>query len=171
MSETERLLANAGRYAATFAAPASSGNGTPKVAVVACMDHRVDVWRLFGLELGQVQVVRNAGGVVTDDVIRSLVVSQRLIGTEEIVLVHHTRCGMLGFRDEPFLAELEAETGARPSWAPGAMPDLEDDLREGMAAVRACPWLPYRDSVRAFVYDVDTGRVSEVLPGTGAGSR
>lgn len=162
MSVTERLLARAEEHAARFPGSGPGGHEKPRAAVVACMDHRVDVWRIFGLEPGEVQVVRNAGGVVTDDVIRSLVVSQRLLGTEEILLVHHTRCGMLGFRDEDLLRDLEAETGSRPAWAPGAFSDLEEDVRRSLAAIRDCPYLPRREAVRGFVYDVDSGRLSEV---------
>ena len=159
---TETCLANNARYAENFdkgdvpLAPAG------KAAVVACMDARIDTGRLLGIEEGDAHVIRNAGGVVTDDVIRSLVISQRLLGTEEIILVHHTDCGMLTFRDDDVKASIEADTGLRPPFALEAFPDLEEDVRQSIRRIEACPYLPVRDKVRGFVYDVKTGRLNEV---------
>ena len=133
-----------------------------KAAVVACMDARMDVASLLGLEPGDAHVIRNAGGVVTEDVLRSLVISQRLLGTEEIIVVHHTDCGMLTFRDDDVKAAIEAETGLRPPFALEAFPNLEDDVRQSIRRIEACPFLPTRDKARGFVYDVKTGRLNEV---------
>lgn len=155
-------LANNQRYAQSFAhgdvplAPAG------KAAVVACMDARMDIANLLGLQPGDAHVIRNAGGVVTEDVLRSLVISQRLLGTEEIMLVHHTDCGMLTFRDDDLKARIEAETGLRPPFAMEAFPHLEDDVRQSIRRIEACPYLPIRDKARGFVYDVKSGRLNEV---------
>jgi len=161
MSVTDRLLANNSAYAEAFASrpPATTER---RVAVVACMDARLDVYRVLGLGDGEAHVIRNAGGVVTDDVLRSLTISQRKLQTTEVVLLHHTKCGMATFDDDEFVAELAADTGQPPTWAPGAFADTEQDVRESLAAVRACPFLPHTDAVRGFVYDVDTGALSEV---------
>lgn len=132
------------------------------VAVVACMDARMDVYRLLGLGDGEAHVIRNAGGVVTDDVVRSLAVSQRKLQTREIVLLHHSKCGMATFTDDDFVAELEQECGQRPSWAPNTFPDTEQDVRDSVARLQASPFLLHTDAVRGFVVDVDTGRLSEV---------
>ena len=134
-----------------------------KVAVVACMDARIETGRLLGLEEGDAHVIRNAGGVVTDDVIRSLAISQRLLGTTEVVLIHHTDCGMLTFTDDAVKADIERDTGVRPPFALEAFPDLEDDVRQSIRRIQASPFLPHKDSVRGFVYDVKTGRLNEVL--------
>ncbi len=165
MSSTDDLLTENASYAADFAA---SGTGslpsTPRrrVAVVACMDARLDVYAALGLTPGDAHVIRNAGGVVTDDAIRSLAISQRLLGTEEIVLVHHTDCGMLTFGDDEFRASIERDTGIRPPWAAEAFGDLEGDVRQSIARVRASPFIPHKESVRGFVYEVETGRLREV---------
>jgi carbonic anhydrase len=162
MSNTDELLNRNQEFAARFdrgELPAAPGR---RLAVVACMDARMNVYALLGLREGDAHVIRNAGGVVTDDVIRSLAISQRLLGTEEVVLIHHTGCGMMSFTDEEFSAELEAETGTRPAWSPEAFTDLEDDVRESIARVRASPFLPAKDAVRGFVYEVETGRLREV---------
>ncbi|MGD1033089.1 MAG: carbonic anhydrase [Candidatus Dormibacteria bacterium] len=132
------------------------------LAVLACMDARLDVHALLGLRPGDAHVIRNAGGVVTDDAIRSLVISQRLLGTRAVVLVHHTDCGMLGFRDDELKDRIEEESGVRPPFAFGAFTDLEADLRQSMARITSSPFLPHRDQVRGFVYDVRTGRLTEV---------
>jgi carbonic anhydrase len=132
------------------------------VAVVACMDARLDVYRLLGLQVGEAHVVRNAGGVVTDDVIRSLAISQRLLGTTEIVLLHHTDCGMLTFADDDFRRQIEAETGIRPTWSAETFSDPEGDVRQSLARIAASPFLPHKESVRGFVVDVATGRLREV---------
>ncbi|HEY4025862.1 MAG TPA: carbonic anhydrase, partial [Candidatus Dormibacteraeota bacterium] len=134
------------------------------VAIVACMDARLDVHRVFGLEEGEVHVIRNAGGVVTDDVIRSLLISQRLLGTREILVIHHTNCGMLTFSDDGLKRQIEAETGLRPHFALEAFPDLDDDVRQSMARIAASPFVPHRDGIRGFVYDVGSGALREVVP-------
>jgi carbonic anhydrase len=132
------------------------------LAVVACMDARLNVYALLGLEEGQAHVIRNAGGVVSDDVLRSLVISQRLLGTSEVILIHHTECGMLTFTDDQVKADIEAETGLRPHFALEAFPDLERDIRQSIARIKASPFLPHKDSVRGFIYDVHTGQLQEV---------
>jgi carbonic anhydrase len=162
MSATDDLVANNAAYAAGFAKGGLPGPPRRKVAVLACMDARLDPARVLGLEEGDAHVIRNAGGVVTEDTIRSLVISQRLLGTEEIVLIHHTGCGMLTFRDDEVKDAIEADTGIRPPFALGAFPDLDDDVLQSIARIEASPFLPERDSVRGFVYDIETGRLREV---------
>ena len=132
------------------------------IAVVACMDARLNVYGLLGLHEGEAHVIRNAGGVATDDVIRSLTISQRLLGTREIVLVHHTDCGMLTFRDDEVKAQIQTDVGIKPPFALEAFPDLEADVRQSIARIKASPFIPHRDSVRGFIYDVKTGRLGEV---------
>jgi carbonic anhydrase len=133
-----------------------------KLAVLACMDARLDPAKVLGLEEGDAHVIRNAGGVVSDDAIRSLAISQTLLGTEEIVLIHHTDCGMLTLTDEELLDRLESETGARPDWPPHTFDDLEQNVRDSIERIKASPFVPRSDRVRGFVYDVDTGRLTEV---------
>ncbi len=133
-----------------------------KVSIVACMDARIETGRLLGLEEGDAHVIRNAGGVVTDDVIRSLAISQRLLGTQEIILIHHTDCGMLTFRDDEVKAQIEADTGLRPPFALEAFSDPEDDVRQSIRRIQASPFVPHKDKIRGFVYDVETGRLNEV---------
>ena len=162
MSVTDELLANAERFAATFDKgdlPMPPGKG---VAVVACMDARVNPYGILGLTEGDAHVIRNAGGVVTDDTVRSIVISQRLLGTTEVVLIHHTDCGMLTFRDDEVKGQIEAETGLRPSFAFEAFPDVEADVRQSLRRVRSNPLIPRRDAARGFVYDVRSGRLHEV---------
>ena len=159
---TDACLANNARYAESFDKGDVPLPPAGRAAVVACMDARIDTGRLLGIEEGDAHVIRNAGGVVTDDVLRSLVISQRLLGTEEIILVHHTDCGMLTFRDDDVKADIEADTGLRPPFALEAFPDLEEDVRQSIRRIEACPYLPVRDKVRGFVYDVQTGRLNEV---------
>ena len=149
-------------YAETFDKADRPAQPARAAAVVACMDARIDVARVLGLDEGDAHVIRNAGGVVTDDVIRSLVISQRLLGTEEIVVVQHTECGMLTFRDDELKASIEAETGLRPPFAFEAFADLEEEVRQSIRRIKASPFLPRRDEVRGFVYDVKTGRLKEV---------
>jgi len=132
------------------------------LAVVACMDARLDVYAILGLHEGEAHVIRNAGGVVTDDVLRSLVISQRLLGTTEIVLIHHTDCGMLTFEDADLARKLEADTGEKPPFAFHAFSDLETDVRDGMQKIKATPFIPLRANVRGFVFDVENGRLAEV---------
>ncbi len=126
------------------------------------MDARIDVHAVLGLDEGEVHVIRNAGGVVTDDAIRSLAISQRLLGTEEIMVIHHTRCGMLSFSDDAFRSEIERETGIKPAWAAEAFADLDGDVRQSIARIKASPFIPHKDLARGFVYDVETGRLREV---------
>jgi carbonic anhydrase len=132
-----------------------------RVAVLACMDARLLPLRVLGLEQGDAHVIRNAGGIVTDDAIRSLAISQRKLGTQEIVLLHHTDCGMAGFTDEDFLTELERETGERPQWSPGAFPDLDGSVRESIRRIRESPFITHKN-VRGFVYSVEDGSLREV---------
>src|SRR5262249_10191433 len=132
------------------------------VAIVACMDARLNVYGLLGLSEGDAHVIRNAGGVITDDEIRSLAISQRLLGTREIVLIHHTDCGMLTFSDDDFRAQVQEDTGIKPEWAAEAFDDLEQDVRQSVARIKASPFIPHKESVRGFVYDVTSGRLQEV---------
>ena len=162
MSTTDELLANNERYAASFDKGDLPLPPAKKVAVVACMDARLNPYGVLGLAEGDAHVIRNAGGVVTDDVIRSLTISQRLLGTNEIVLIHHTDCGMLTFHDDDVKAQIEADTGIRPAFALEAFPDLEGDVRQSIARIKASPFIPNKDSVRGFVYEVETGRLVEV---------
>jgi carbonic anhydrase len=161
MSVTDRLLANNRAHAEAFATrpPATTER---KVAVVACMDARIDVYAILGLREGEAHVIRNAGGAVTDDVIRSLLISQRLLGTEEIILVHHSQCGMATFSAEALQAQIQAETGIRPPFALEAFTDAEEDVRQSLARIQASPFVPRKESVRGFVYEVETGRLREV---------
>ena len=161
MSVIDDLLAGNVRYAPTFAC-GLPGQPAAQLAVVACMDARLNVYGALGLGEGDAHVIRNAGGVITDDAIRSLAISQRLLGTTEIMLIHHTRCGMLTFTDDQFRAAIEVDTGIRPPWAAEAFGDLDGDVRQSIARVKASPFIPYRDAVRGFVFDVDTGLLREV---------
>jgi len=162
MSVTDEYLANNERYAETFDTGDLPMPPSKKVAVIACMDARVMPSKLLGIEEGEAHVIRNAGGVVTDDEIRSLAISQRLLGTEEIILVHHTDCGMLTFTDEDFRRSIEEEVGVRPQWSAEAFDDLEGDVRQSIERIKASPFLPRTDGVRGFVFDVQTGKLSEV---------
>jgi len=162
VSATEELLANNSLYAQGFDKgdlPLPPGK---KVAIVACMDARLNVYGALGLSEGDAHVIRNAGGVVTDDEIRSLAISQRLLGTEEIILIHHTDCGMLTFTDDDFKKSIQDDTGIKPEWAAEAFPDLDGDVRQSIARIKASPFIPRKDSVRGFVYEVETGRLREV---------
>ena len=164
MSVTDQLLENAQSYAASFDRGSLPLPPAKQVAVVACMDARLNVYGLLGLEEGDAHVIRNAGGVVTADEIRSLAISQRLLGTREIVLIHHTDCGMLTFSDDEFRRGVEEETGIKPEWAAEAFSDLAADVRQSIARIKASPFIPRKDSVRGFIYDVATGRLDEVSP-------
>ena len=162
MTVTDELLRNNAEFASSFAKgdlPMPPGKG---LAVVACMDARLNVYALLGLDEGQAHVIRNAGGVVTEDVIRSLAISQRLLGTSEVILVHHTDCGMLTFTDDQVKADIEADTGLRPHFALEAFADLERDIRQSIARIKASPFVPNKDSVRGFIFDVTTGKLQEV---------
>jgi carbonic anhydrase len=162
MSSTDTFVTNSGRYAANFDKGDLPLPPASHVAVVACMDARLNPYGVLGLSEGDAHVIRNAGGVVTDDVIRSLTISQRLLGTSEIILIHHTDCGMLTFHDDDVKAQIEADTGIRPPFALEAFPDLEGDVRQSIARIKASPFIPNKDSVRGFVYEVETGRLVEV---------
>jgi carbonic anhydrase len=161
MSVTDELLRNAEAYATTFDRGGLRSAPAKKVAVVACMDARLNIYGLLGLSEGDAHVIRNAGGVVTEEEIRSLAISQHLLGTEEIVLIHHTDCGMASFTSDEFAQRLEAEAGTRPNWTAHAFRDIEEDVRTQIRRVEASPFIP-RKNVRGFVYDVDSGRLSEV---------
>src|SRR5919108_978645 len=162
MSATNELLDNARSYGGGFAKGDLPIPPAKKIAVVACMDARLNPQAILGLDEGDAHVIRNAGGVVTDDAIRSLSISQRLLGTEEIVLIHHTDCGMLKFSDDDFRSEVQKDTGIRPPWAAEAFSDLDEDLRQSMARIKTSPFIPRKESVRGFVYDVHDGSLREV---------
>lgn len=162
MAVTDELLASAQDYADSFAHGALPMPPGRKVAIVACMDARLNPYGLLGLSEGDAHVIRNAGGVVSEDVIRSLAISQRLLGTREIVLIHHTDCGMLTFSDDEFKAQIEADTGIRPPWAAEAFGDPAEDVRQSLRRIAANPFVPHKDQVRGFVYSVTEGTLSEV---------
>ena len=162
MSITDELVANNGSYAATFDKRDLPMPPGKKVAVVACMDARLNIYAMLGLSEGDAHVIRNAGGVVTDDAIRSLAISQRLLGTEEIVLIHHTDCGMLTFSDDQFRGSIQEETGIKPEWAAESFSDLDTDVRQSIARIKASPFVPRKGSIRGFVYEVETGRLREI---------
>jgi carbonic anhydrase len=162
VSTTDELLKNNEAYAASFDKGDLPLPPARKTAVVACMDARLDPARVLGLEEGDAHVIRNAGGLVSDDTLRSLAISQHLLGTEEIVILHHTDCGMLTFSDEEFAERLESETGSRPGWDARAFEDLDIDVRDSIDRIQASPFVPRTDSVRGFVYEVETGRLREV---------
>jgi carbonic anhydrase len=162
MSTTDSLLDNNAVYAANFDKgdlPVPPGR---KLAVLACMDARLDPAKILGLSEGDAHVIRNAGGVVSDDALRSLAISQNLLGTEQIVLIHHTDCGMLTFTDDEFAQKLEDETGERPEWRVHTFRDLDENVKESIETIRNSPFVPRTDDVRGFVYDVETGRLREV---------
>ena len=160
----DQCLAAAERYAEGFAHGDLPSAPARRAAVVTCMDARMETGRLLGLAEGDVHVIRNAGGVVTDDVLRSLTISQRLLGTREIVVIQHTGCGMMSFRDDDLKDQIEAETGLRPAFAMEAFVDLEANVRQSLRRIRACPFLPVRDQASGFIYDVKTGRLAQVVP-------
>jgi carbonic anhydrase len=162
VSATDELLANNEAYAASFDKGDLPLPPAKKLAVIACMDARLNVYGILGLQEGEAHVIRNAGGVVTDDEIRSLAISQRLLGTEEVILMHHTDCGMLTFTDDAFKAQVLEDTGIKPAWAVEAFPDLDGDVRQSIARIKASPFVPNKDSVRGFVYEVETGKLREV---------
>ncbi len=162
MGVTDELLKNNASYAGSFTKGGLPMPPGKHLAVVACMDARLDVYRILGLQVGEAHVIRNAGGVVSDDAIRSLVISQRLLGTNEIILIHHTDCGMLTFTDDDVKKKIQADVGIRPSFALEAFPDLESDVRQSIARIKASPFIPKKDSIRGFVYDVKTGKLNGV---------
>jgi len=162
MSVTEELLRNNAIYAQSFDKGDLQLPPARGVAVVACMDARLDVHKILGLEEGDAHVIRNAGGVITDDEIRSLTISQRLLGTREIILIHHTDCGMLTFSDDELKAQIHEDVGLKPHFSMESFSDLEEDVRQSMARIQASPFIPHKESVRGFIYEVETGRLREV---------
>jgi carbonic anhydrase len=162
MGVIDELVKNSEAYAAGFDKGDLPLPPAKRVAIVACMDARLNPHALLGLAEGDAHVIRNAGGVVTDDEIRSLAISQRLLGTKEIMLIHHTDCGMLTFEDDEFRKSVEEDCGIKPGWAAEAFPNLEDDVRQSIARIKASPFIPRKDQVRGFVYEVETGRLREV---------
>src|SRR5215472_4468246 len=162
MTVTDELLRNAQAYAASFTRGGLPIPPARQVAVVASMDARINPYGLLGLSEGDAHVIRNAGGVISEDVVRSLAISQRLLGTREVILIHHTDCGMLTFKDDEVKAQIEADTGIRPAFALEAFPDPEQDVRQSIARLAASVFIPHKDQVRGFVYEVETGRLREV---------
>src|SRR5258708_11221451 len=162
MTVTDEFVRNAERYAASFDKGTLPMPPAKHVAVVACMDARLNPYGLLDLAEGDAHVIRNAGGEVSDDVVRSLAISQRLLGTREIILIHHTDCGMLTFKDDDVKAQIEADTGIRPPFALEAFPDATKDMVQSLARIKASPFIPHKDQLRGFVYDVTTGRLNEV---------
>ena len=162
MSVTDEYLRNNATYTEGFTGPLPMPP-SQHVAVVACMDARLNVYAILGLKDGEAHVIRNAGGVVTDDEIRSLAISQRLLGTTEIILIHHTDCGMLTFTDDDFKATIQRDTGIKPAWAAESFSDLDDDVRQSVGRIKASPFIPNKDHIRGFVFDVATGKLNEVV--------
>jgi carbonic anhydrase len=162
MSVTDDYLRNNAAYAEQFSGPLPMPPAS-HVAVVACMDARLNVYGILGLKEGEAHVIRNAGGVVTDDEIRSLAISQRLLGTTEIILIHHTDCGMLTFTDDQFKRAIQEETGIKPTWSAEAFTDLDEDVRQSVARIKASPFIPHKDAIRGFVFDVSSGQLNEVI--------
>ena len=160
MTVTDDYLAHNAGYASAFKGPLPMPP-SKHVAVVACMDARLDVYRILGLNEGEAHVIRNAGGVVTDDVIRSLAISQRLLGTREIILIHHTYCGMLTFTDDEFKRTIQEETGVKPPWSAEAFPDLAEDVRQSLRRIENSPFVTKHVSLRGFVFDVASGKLEE----------
>ena len=162
MSVTEELLQNNAAYAESFEKGSLPPPPARGVAVVACMDARLDVHKILGLEEGDAHVIRNAGGVITDDEVRSLTISQRLLGTREVILIHHTDCGMLTFSDDELKAQIHEEVGMKPHFSMESFSDLEEDVRQSVARIQASPFILHKQSVRGFIYEVETGRLREV---------
>ena len=162
MSVTDEVVRNNDAYASSFKKGDLPLPPAKKLAVVACMDARLDVHKILGIQEGDAHVIRNAGGAVTDDAIRSLAISQRLLGTMEIILIHHTDCGMLTFKDDDLRKQIEKETGVRPTFALEAFADLDEDVKQSIARIKASPFIPNKSSIRGFVYDVRTGKLNEV---------
>jgi carbonic anhydrase len=162
MAVIDELVENATRYAEGFDKGTLALPPAKPVAVVACMDARLNPYGLLGLSEGDAHVIRNAGGVITDDEIRSLAISQRLLGTDEIMLIHHTDCGMLTFGDDDFRRQVQRDTGVKPEWPAEAFDDLDEDVRQSIARIKTSPFIPKKENVRGFVYEVETGRLREV---------
>ncbi|OYD69262.1 beta-class carbonic anhydrase [Rhodococcus sp. OK302] len=164
MTVTDEYLQNNAAYAEQFSGPLPLPP-SKHVAVLACMDARLDVFRMLGIKEGESHVIRNAGGVVTDDEIRSLAISQRLLGTTEIILIHHTDCGMLTFTDDAFKRSIQDETGIKPNWSAESFPDVEEDVRQSLRRIESSPFITATTSLRGFVFDVATGKLNEATPG------
>ena len=162
MSAIDELVANANEYSKSFRSGDLPLPPATRVAVVACMDARLNPYALLGIAEGDAHVIRNAGGVVTDDEIRSLAISQRLLGTQEIMLIHHTDCGMLTFGDDDFRRQVQDDTGIKPEWPAETFTDLEEDVRQSIARIKASPFVPNKDNIRGFVFEVETGNLREV---------
>lgn len=162
MSVTDELLKNNDRYAATFDKGDTPMPPGKRVAVLACMDARLHVSKILGLDIGDTHIIRNAGGVASEDAIRSLVISQRLLGTNEIILIHHTDCGMLTFKDDDVKKQIQDETGIRPDFALEAFPDVDGDVRQTINRLKASPFISHKENIRGFVYQVETGKLREV---------
>jgi carbonic anhydrase len=162
MPAIDELVDNAESYAKSFERGELPLPPAKRIAIVACMDARLNPYGLLGLEEGDAHVIRNAGGVITDDEIRSLAISQRLLGTEEIMLIHHTDCGMLTFADDDFRRQVQDDTGIKPEWAAETFSDLDEDVRQSIARIKASPFIPHKDQIRGFVYDVHDGSLREV---------
>ncbi|WP_107655278.1 beta-class carbonic anhydrase [Nocardia suismassiliense] len=162
MTVTDEYLENNAAYASSFTGPLPLPPAK-HVAVVACMDARLNVYGALGIQEGESHVIRNAGGVITADEIRSLAISQRLLGTREIILIHHTDCGMLTFTDDDFKSSIQREVGIKPEWAAEAFTNLETDVRQSIARIVASPFVPHKDSIRGFIFDVATGKLNEVV--------
>ena len=162
MSVTDELVRNNQSYSGAFKKGDLPLPPAKHVAVLACMDARLDVHKILGLAEGDAHVIRNAGGAVTDDAIRSLAISQRLLGTTEIVLIHHTDCGMLTFTDDGFKQQIQDDTGIKPNWAAESFVDLEEDVRQSLRRIEASPFVTKHESLRGFVFDVATGKLNEV---------
>jgi carbonic anhydrase len=162
MSVTDELLRNNEAYAETFDKGDLPMPPAKHIAIVTCMDARLSPYVMLGLQEGDAHVIRNAGGVITDDEIRSLAISQRLLGTREIVLIHHTDCGMLTFSDDELKQQIQEDVGVKPHFSMESFTDLEEDVRQSIARIQASPFVPHKDSVRGFIYEVETGRVREI---------
>ncbi len=162
MSTTDELLRNNERYANSFDKGDLPMPPAKQIAIVTCMDARLSPYVMLGLSEGDAHVIRNAGGVITDDEIRSLMISQRLLGTREVMLIHHTDCGMLTFSEEEVKGQIQEEVGIKPPFALESFTDLEEDVRQSIRRIEASPFIPHKDSVRGFIYEVETGRLREV---------
>ncbi len=162
MSTTDELLRNNERYAESFEKGDLPMPPAKQIAIVTCMDARLSPYVMLGLSEGDAHVIRNAGGVITDDEIRSLVISQRLLGTREVMLIHHTNCGMLTFSEEEVKGQIQEEVGIKPPFALESFTDLEENVRQSIRRIETSPFIPHKDSVRGFIYEVETGRLREV---------
>ena len=162
MSSIDTLLANNRKYAASFLAGNLPGAPAGKIAIVTCMDARIETGTLLGLKEGDAHIIRNAGGIVTDDVIRSLMISQHLLGTREVMLIQHTQCGMMTFSDEELKNRIEKESGSRPHFDIGSFTHLEQEIRNSVIRIKETPLIPHTDSVRGFIYDVENGTLQEI---------